>query len=195
MDHLPKHLRREWRRIAAEISAKRDPRDVADLIATTSAKVLRRSDIRWITVLADGLDASWRTGAGSHVEDASDQIGPMARTGLGMCFVDAARVLSAQGVSPLGDVPDALEALTRAGLTRMPERFCFSYEEPSLAGGAFPTRQDYRAYIREIEALVRVEGMAAAIIRDGHSGRVRAPNRRRQRAKTSRLINRPVDTL
>lgn len=195
MDHLPRHLRREWRRVAGEIGQHCDPVTQADLVERVVARSLRRQPLTCLPQLAAALDDAWRTGSSAPVEAEIVRLGPSVGAGVEQCFIDAARVLAAQGVLPLGEVPEALSTLADAGVRRIPEKMCFSYLEPSLADGAFPSRQDYRRYLAQVESEVRSKGMAAALVRHPDGSSVRAPRRRTQARSTAELMDQPVASL
>jgi hypothetical protein len=193
MDHLPRHLRREWRQVAAAIDGQHEPWVVADLVDAVTARKLRKTNLTWVLSLEEPLREAWRTGSTTPVEEALAMVSQADRTGVGACFVDAARTLAALGAPPLGDMPDPLVGLTRLAVALMPRKLCYAYLEPALSASVFTSHAEYLAYIGKVEAATKSDVLADKLFRDGRQTRVTKPPTRHRQSATADLLHQTIE--
>ena len=194
LDHLPYNVRRHWRKsgTVAAVSGRQDHITVADCSEKAMAATLRRGAAAHLARLEKALCVASDDRPG-EVDRVVARLPRAWVTGVGRCFVDAARLL-ARGV----DLPDGagddpgLTELVANGLRRMAWQQCFGPMESEVVPGLFVSLGDYHRYVLDCLNAVRFGRLADQVLSRSNPSDICAPRRRRPRKTTEELLHAPI---
>lgn len=189
LDHLPRALGRGWRQVADAVTGHHDRVTVAERMEKAMAAVLRRGAAEHLRELESAL----RAAPADRLATVDLVVATLPRrwvTGVGSCFIHAARLL-ARGVGQSNGIGAEVgpTELATNGLRRMAWQQCLGPTELRAIPGSFASFEEYHGYVKGCLDSVRFARLAHAVARHDDPTAIRAPNTRNPRKSTRELLN------